>query len=429
MRPAEPFHTRLKRLRIDRRMTQKQLAEPRFTAAYMSILESGRRQPSPSAIAYLAERLGVDHDELASGRPRDLVPRLLQRLQEGRSALGRGARSEAASEAAAVREEASRHQLVRVEAKAVELIALVEERAGTRDRALELYEEVDTLLRDEPLPLRTEAIAGQARCLQMMGDLRYAIHILETHLTVLERSALSDPSALMRIHASLVRPYTEAGLHGKAAEAARAALELEASVEDPGRVASMHLDTARALLDQDETEDALRSLERAEELYRQLEWDAETAGAYLARGIAMTKREDFDRARQLMTRAVAMLERAGDEVTHARALNQLAAAERALGDKTAAGDHLSRAMALLDDSDVAELGLSHREMGLCHWTDDPEAAEKHLREAISLFRRAELPIDQAATHLHLGDLFGALGDERSAAESYRGGLQSCVAGR
>ena len=71
-------------------------------------------------------------------------------------------------------------------------------------------------------------------------------------------------------------------------------------------------------------------------------------------------------------------------------------------------------MDLLDDNDVAELGLSNREMGLCHWTDDPEAAEKYLREAITLFQRAERPIDQAATHLHLGDLFAALGDETEA---------------
>jgi tetratricopeptide (TPR) repeat protein len=429
MKSAEPLHVRLKRFRIERGLTQKELAEPRFTAAYMSILESGRRQPSPGAISYLAERLGVGYDELATGRPRDLAPQLMLRLQGARALLSRGERQGAIEESRAIRDLAGEHSLVRIESKAVELSALIEERGGNRDRALELYEEAEVLLRDEPLPVRTEAIAGQARCLQMLGDLRYAIHLLETHLAVLERGDLPDPLALMRVHAALVWPYTEAGLTRKASEAANAALQLEAAVDDPARIASMHLNAARSLLDQGRPDDAMRSLERAEELYTKLEWDSEVASAYLARGMVMVDRGDLEHARELMDRSLKVLEASADEVTQARALNELASVERSLGDKEAAGSCLQRAISLLGDNDIAELAMSHRELGLCYWTDEPELAEKHLREAVELYRRAERPMQQAATFLHLGDLFEKLGDRPAAAGFFREGLQSAVAGR
>ena len=48
-------------------MTQTDLGGKRYTAAYISTLESGRRKPSHDALNYLAERLGVDQHELALG--------------------------------------------------------------------------------------------------------------------------------------------------------------------------------------------------------------------------------------------------------------------------------------------------------------------------------------------------------------------------
>jgi tetratricopeptide (TPR) repeat protein len=426
VKSTEPLHVRLKRFRIEKGLTQKELAEPRFTAAYMSILESGRRQPSAGAISFLAERLEVAYEELATGRPRDLVPRLMFRLQEARKALSKGDRASAEAEASAIRGEATEHEVVRIEAKAVELLALIQERNGTRDGALELYEEAERLLRDEPLPLRTEAIAGQARCLQMLGDLRYAIHLLETHLAVLERSHMPDPLALMRVNAALVWPYSEGGLDRKAAEAAKNALALGSSVDDPSRVASMHLNAARSLLEQGLPEDAMRSLEHAEELYTALAWDSEVAMAYLARGIVMADSGDLNQARSLMQRSIGVLETSADEITQARALNELARVERTLKNRTEAKACLDRAISLLSDSDVAELALSYRELGLCHWSDEPELAEKNLRQAISLFDRAERPLRSATTWLSLGDLLMETGNEPGATEAYREGLRAAV---
>ncbi|MEE1621393.1 helix-turn-helix domain-containing protein [Zafaria sp. J156] len=61
------FAATLRRLRIERGLTQSQLAGDAYTASYVSLLESGRRRPRPDIVAGLAARLGVDASEL-SGR-------------------------------------------------------------------------------------------------------------------------------------------------------------------------------------------------------------------------------------------------------------------------------------------------------------------------------------------------------------------------
>jgi transcriptional regulator with XRE-family HTH domain len=68
--PEDPsaFGKRLREFRRSQRLTQAELAGDRYTAAYISQLESGRRQPTKESLVYIAERLGVSVEELSSGR-------------------------------------------------------------------------------------------------------------------------------------------------------------------------------------------------------------------------------------------------------------------------------------------------------------------------------------------------------------------------
>src|SRR3954471_18118193 len=65
---------RVQQLRADRGLTQRQLAEPAYTPAYISTLEAGRVRPSDDALRHLAERLGVAYEEFGTGRPAHLAP-------------------------------------------------------------------------------------------------------------------------------------------------------------------------------------------------------------------------------------------------------------------------------------------------------------------------------------------------------------------
>ncbi|NUS53369.1 MAG: helix-turn-helix transcriptional regulator, partial [Streptomycetaceae bacterium] len=48
--PEETFGERIRRLRVHKGLTQRALAEPGYTAAYVSSVEAGRREPSGEAM-------------------------------------------------------------------------------------------------------------------------------------------------------------------------------------------------------------------------------------------------------------------------------------------------------------------------------------------------------------------------------------------
>src|SRR5436305_13722813 len=62
---------RLKRLRLERAMSQRALAAPGVSYAYISRIEAGTRQPSVKALRKLAAKLGVTADYLESGSELD----------------------------------------------------------------------------------------------------------------------------------------------------------------------------------------------------------------------------------------------------------------------------------------------------------------------------------------------------------------------
>jgi transcriptional regulator with XRE-family HTH domain len=65
---------RIRSLRTARSLTQAQLAEPQYTKAYISMLESGRTRASMKALEHIAGRLGVQPSDLLGGNPSPAAP-------------------------------------------------------------------------------------------------------------------------------------------------------------------------------------------------------------------------------------------------------------------------------------------------------------------------------------------------------------------
>src|SRR5881396_2728797 len=104
---AKQVGARLKAARTRAGLTQRQLAEPRYTKAYISALENGLIKPSMAALRFLARRLGTvpgqflaDEDthwrrieaelRLASGDWQAAADRFLEILDDGPAGLERG---------------------------------------------------------------------------------------------------------------------------------------------------------------------------------------------------------------------------------------------------------------------------------------------------------------------------------------------------
>lgn len=415
---------RLKRLRLRNGLTQKELADPNYTHAYVSTIEAGRRKPSPSALEHFASKLEVDVEELRTGRPRDLEPRLKLRLQEARREISSGGLDAAIKKIAAVLRDAKRYKLSHLEAKGVEYQALVEERRGNMQRALELYQDVEKIMIEEPPPSLADCIAGQARCLTDLGDVRYAIHMVETLVERLKREGYSDPNAFVRLYAPLVRAYVQLGLHSNASAYAEQALAMLPEVTDPFNLAVMHVNLAMAYLREGRTADADTSLVRAEDLFRNLDLRAESAASHMNRGYTLARGGgDQNVARKELETAKRLYVSMGNIKGEAHALNELARLERLSGDSSTARSMLERALLLLSEvEDVGELALTHLELGLCLQKTDVSLAEDHVRSAIRLYGEAQQFLRSARAHRALGDLLMAQDKEDEACRVFRDGL-------
>ncbi|MGD0018181.1 MAG: helix-turn-helix transcriptional regulator [Candidatus Limnocylindrales bacterium] len=66
---AREIGERLRKARLAARLTQTQLAEPRYTKAYVSALENGLSRPSMAALNHFAGRLGIPASQLINDEP------------------------------------------------------------------------------------------------------------------------------------------------------------------------------------------------------------------------------------------------------------------------------------------------------------------------------------------------------------------------
>src|SRR5438876_3791714 len=78
-RMTESVGARLKRLRLQRGLSQRDLSSPGVSYAYISRIEAGARTPSVKALRKLAQKLGVSVEYLETGRDiRDVDDRELR---------------------------------------------------------------------------------------------------------------------------------------------------------------------------------------------------------------------------------------------------------------------------------------------------------------------------------------------------------------
>ncbi|MFJ9739532.1 tetratricopeptide repeat protein [Streptomyces sp. NPDC101166] len=415
---------RVQQLRIERGLTQRQLAEPAYTPAYISTLESGRVRPSDDALRHLADRLGVEFDELATGRSARLVTELRLRLTGAQRTLATGATEAAAEEFESVLAEAEEHALTAEQAAA--LLGLGE--CGLVTGELELgrgyFERAERALADAPLPARAPAIRGRAVSHYLGGELRYAVYLLESTLDELNRGGLHDPDALLLLYASVIGPYMDMGAQARAAQAAELALALAPQAGDPELVARMHRSVARTLLAEGRVAEADASLAKAAELYRQLQIRTELANCHWMRGYVCAQNGELERAESEMRLALDMLsaKRAAlyssqvavelADVLHRRGKSEEAAAllHGVLSDFTAERGALHSAAA-------------HRLLGIiAEDARDTDTAEEHYVRALSLLERAGAAGDLADLCRLLGDLLRRTGRVEAALDAYRTGL-------
>ncbi|MER6246886.1 helix-turn-helix domain-containing protein [Streptomyces griseorubiginosus] len=416
---------RVQQLRVQRGLTQKQLAEPAYTPAYISTLESGRVRPSDDALRHLADRLGVGFDELATGRPAHLVTDLRLRLTEAQRTLATGEAEESAEQYARLLAEADALDLADVRAAALLGLGECAVETGELGPAREYFERAEQALgADVPLPARVPALRGRALAHYLAGELRYCVYLLESTLDELNRGGLHDPDALLLLYASVIGPYMDMGAHARAAQAAELALALAPQSGDPALVARMHRSVARTLLAEGRLAEADASLAKAAELYRRLQLRTELANCHWMRGYVYAQNGELERAEGELRQALAMLSAKRAALYSSQAAVELADVLHRRGKSEEAAALLHDVLSdLSPERGALHSAAAHRLLGIiAEDARDTEAAEEHYVRALSLLERAGAAGDLADLCRLLGDLLRRTGRVAAALDAYRTGL-------
>jgi transcriptional regulator with XRE-family HTH domain len=279
--PAESIGRRLRRLRHERGLSQRELASPGVSYAYISRIEAGARRPSVKALRKLAAKLGVSADYLETGseirdteqrelRIADLelelrlaedpgdVEQQLRRLWKEAEAAGdavaasRSAVALGLAAAAAGRDSEAIEQLEStLEASPVAprarpdvygALARSYVATGRPDRAVELLEYVlEKVSEDAPddLAARARLTASLGETLAGVGDLERARSVLDDTLDPAE--AMTDPYARVRLYRSLAQEAERRGRPAAALDYVRRAMALLDVTDDTLQLAKAHL--------------------------------------------------------------------------------------------------------------------------------------------------------------------------------------------
>jgi tetratricopeptide (TPR) repeat protein len=415
---------RVQRLRTKRGLTQRQLAEPAYTPAYISTLEAGRVRPSEAAVHHLADRLGVSYEELATGRPAHLATGLRLRLVEAQRTLATGAAEDAAVAYAGLLAETVRHGLRDERAAAMLGLGHCALETGDLPAAREHFETAEKLLADAPLPRRAPAVRGRAVAHLLAGELRYACYLLESAIDELNASGLQDPGALLLLYTAAIAPYMDMGAHARAAQAGELALALAPQVSDPELVAGLHRSVARTLIAAGRTAEADASLARAAEIYQQLQIRTELAHCRWMRGYVHAQDGDLSGAEGELRAARDMLASKRAALYTSQVEVELADVLRRRGKTTEARELLHRLLGELHpDRGSVHAGGAHRLLGLIHEeAGELDSAEEHYVTALALLERAGAAGDLADICRLLGDLLRRVGRTEAAMDAYRTGL-------
>ncbi len=409
-------------------LSQEDVADPAYTAAFISHIEKGKRRASQEALTHIATKLGMTLEQLLSGRDPDEDLRMELDVQRGISLIHRGKAQEALELLGEVLEQARSVGHIRIADLAETALAKAQYRRGEVQEALATYERVLARVADAPPERRTSAVAGKARCLFHLNEVRESVFVLESHLTELEKSPDPDPGSLVETYAALIPAYFESGMVERAVDVTTRGWKLAPSVADPDQRACLYINRAQLLQLRGDRREALASLALAEDLFRHLDWYAQAVKVSLARSFVLTENGQYEEAEAILRDALRDAADTVDRGEQIRALTRLALVRRKLEDPTEGLALAKKALRLGGSHFAGSAADARRELGLCHLAlGDTSAAITAWRRSLKDFRALGDHQEVAATAKLLGKHLAETGNLRGALKVYEEGLGSVQA--
>jgi len=384
---VETIGQRLRRLRHERGLSQRELSSPGVSYAYISRIEAGARRPSVKALRMLAKKLGVSADYLETGSEiRDTDERELRIADAELELRLADTPGEAESKLEQLRDDAIAAGDVVAASRANIALGLAAAAAGRNadaierlergfelspvspsgrpdvfatlgrayaatsrpDKAVEVFERaLDEVGRDAP-----EDLTAQIRfttylsyALTDLGDLERAQSVLDSALEQAE--SMTDAYSRVRLYWSLARLNDLQGRPAAALDYVRRAIALLDVTDDTLHLARAHLLCGSILMTQDRADEAGKHFDVAEQLFGTTPEPIDVANLYTDQAQRAVRLGNGDEA---VRRARAALDAVGDDYPHEQgtALWALAEGLALTGDADAANDAFRQATTLLE---------------------------------------------------------------------------------
>jgi tetratricopeptide (TPR) repeat protein len=353
---AETIGQRLKRLRLERSFSQRDLSAPGVSYAYISRIEAGARTPSVKALRMLARKLSVSVEYLETGRElRDVDEREL-RLSDAELELRLGEETSAAEakleQLLAESLAAGDHPSAR---RARVALGLASARRGSH---LDAVQALEAALEDgivDPAA-RPDVFAALGQSYSFLGAPERAVRLFEKCLEDLRASPIPSLPAQIWFGTLLSYALTDAGDYARAQDVIREALVDAEGGADPYTRVRLYWSQARLAQNEGRAGDALASIRQAIALLKTTDDDVYLARAYLLRagvetneGDAAAARRDLKNAEQLLATRAEPVDRGMIHIGHSR----IAFLE---GDAARASEEARRAIDILGEFHAGEQG-------------------------------------------------------------------------
>jgi transcriptional regulator with XRE-family HTH domain len=385
-RQPESIGARIRRLRLERGLSQRDLSEPGVSYAYVSRIEAGARQPSLKAIRLLAGKLGVSPEYLETGAGTPKAYDREIRLGDAEVAVRLGETPEPAERTfRAVLAEARETADVAAETRArIGLGLALAQRGSHADAVAQLERARESSAVNAAS--RPEAFVALGRCYAALGETRRAVKLLEQCLEEVSELAPEDTALEYRFRSHLSHALAEAGeLEHARAVLLEAGDSMGSGLEARARI-RVYRGLGRTAAEAEQPDAAMAYVRRATALVESAEDALELARAHLHSAELLLLEDDVDGAGPHLERADRLLELSAEPGDLATLRTQQAHRAVRLGEPHEAIQRATDALGYLEDGAPGQ-GSAWHALGAAHaLTGDVEAASDSLRRSVELLR-------------------------------------------
>ena len=301
---------RIRSLRTAKGLTQAQLADPLYTKAYISMLESGRTRASMKALEHIAGVLGVSPADLLGGAPAPAAPQFV--LLEARRLVEQGLGREAIPLLDGLEEGLTpQDQLVRLR-----YLAAAYNTVGQPKQAFPLIERAQRmaeLLGDIDEQVRVKGVlAGAYSRTYAYED---AVRVLKECIQACEDGTLNDPAFHFRRLVDLAIMQSNLRQTKQALPTYERALELSEQFSDRPTLAHLYTGMAKAYHDSGDVEAAIVYNQKSVQIFEELGLIDQVACALDNVAALYVEYGNITRARESLVRAEKLAEDGRRETT------------------------------------------------------------------------------------------------------------------